>query len=92
MHHCLTILDIIKVIFDFYDPVKSEEDKRTVVALARTCQAFGDPALDRLWYSLESQHPLFKCLPQDSWEEKVIDPDQGHTRMVSHPSFLEPQL
>jgi hypothetical protein len=92
MHHCFTILDIIKVIFDFYDLVESEEDKRTVVALTRTCRAFGDPALDRLWCSLKSLRPLFKCLPEESWEEQEFDPDRGHTRMVSRHSLLGRQL
>jgi hypothetical protein len=72
MHHCLSTYDILCIILDFFDVGESKEDKRTVIAFAYTCRAFGSPAFDRLWYHLTSLRPLLKCLPGDSWEEKIL--------------------
>ena len=83
MHHCLAIQEIVRIIMGFCE---SEDNLYTLIALARTCRAFEDPALDRIWYSMKSLRPLFKCLPEDSWEENLIsegnDQQAGDTRMV----------
>ncbi|KAJ6533966.1 hypothetical protein DFH09DRAFT_932442, partial [Mycena vulgaris] len=39
-------------------------------ALARTCRAFQDPALDILWRNQESLVPLLSCIPFDAWDVK----------------------
>ncbi len=63
MHHCLRIGEIVSQIFyeldsHIYDTRmrfprrivhRSESALRTLAALARTCQAFREPALDVLW-------------------------------------------
>ncbi|KAG2115207.1 uncharacterized protein F5147DRAFT_676597 [Suillus discolor] len=59
------IPDVAQLIFEFiYDPIRTEEDhegRATVVALARTCRAFKDPALDVLWAQLHSLDALVIC-------------------------------
>jgi hypothetical protein len=89
MHNCLTIQELVRLITEFCVDGELETDRHTLLAIASTCRTFEEPALDRLWYKLESLRPLFKCLPQDAWEEKVVaaDPEIGHragdTSMVS---------
>jgi hypothetical protein len=59
------IPEVAQLIFEYvYDPDRTEEDIKgriTVAALARTCQAFRDPALDVLWAQLHSLDPLVLC-------------------------------
>ena len=89
MHNCLTIQELVGLITEFCVDGELETDRHTLLAIASTCRTFEEPALDRLWYKLESLRPLFKCLPQDAWEEKMVaaDPEIGHragdTSMVS---------
>ncbi|KAF9233797.1 hypothetical protein BU15DRAFT_53405 [Melanogaster broomeanus] len=40
----------------------------TLAALARTCRAFKELALNALWFDLQDLSPLVECLPRDSWE------------------------
>ncbi|KAI0351986.1 hypothetical protein OH77DRAFT_828785 [Trametes cingulata] len=46
-------------------------DLRTVYALALTCRAFLEPALDQLWRRQLTLFNLAKTLPRDSW--KLVD-------------------
>jgi len=90
MHKCLTIQEIVQLIIEFCVDGELKNDQHTLLAIASTCWTFEEPALNRLWYKLESLRPLFKCLPQDAWERKVLtaDPEIGHwvgdTSMVSN--------
>ncbi|KAJ6473318.1 hypothetical protein DFH09DRAFT_470419 [Mycena vulgaris] len=45
-----------------------------LVVLARTCQAFHEPAPDILWWNLESLVPLFACMPPDVWKVENWNP------------------
>ncbi|KAF8441707.1 hypothetical protein L210DRAFT_439860 [Boletus edulis BED1] len=66
MHHALQIPEILLNIFghcsdrfDWFDP--------DVAALARTCRAFKEPALDVLWEELHELSPLVvRCVPEAS--------------------------
>jgi hypothetical protein len=80
MHKCLTIQELVRLIIDFCIDGELKTDRHTLLAIASTCRTFEEPALNRLWYKLESLQPLFKCLPQDAWERKVLtaDPEIGH--------------
>jgi hypothetical protein len=69
MHRCLAIQDILRLIFESFDPHNSD-DNYSLVALAFTCHTFEEPALDYLWHTQTSLRPLLKCLPQDMWEEE----------------------
>jgi hypothetical protein len=59
------------MIYSVYD---EREDMKTLSTLARVSRAFSSPALDRLWCSLDTFHPLMRLLPRDSFET-----DEYHT-------------
>ncbi|KAJ7105967.1 hypothetical protein C8R44DRAFT_745618 [Mycena epipterygia] len=44
---------------------------RPLAALARTCRAFQELALDQLWRSQNTLHNIIRCLPTDLWEENL---------------------
>ncbi|KIJ68193.1 hypothetical protein HYDPIDRAFT_36695 [Hydnomerulius pinastri MD-312] len=73
MHRALKITDIQQIICDHLpvdpeDPVWSNQpDRPTLYALARTCRAWVEVALNRLWSYLSSYEPLLRCLPKDVW-------------------------
>ncbi|KAJ7089107.1 hypothetical protein C8R44DRAFT_686666, partial [Mycena epipterygia] len=62
MHHYLQISEVLRSICD-------QTSRGDLVSLARTCQAFRDPALDAVWHTLTSLVPLLRCLPPHIWEE-----------------------
>ncbi|KDQ62058.1 hypothetical protein JAAARDRAFT_29959 [Jaapia argillacea MUCL 33604] len=71
MHRCLQVPEILSLIF-----LQVEQEpggKKTLAALARTCHAFHDPALDVLWYEQQDFSTLLKCMPSDLWNESRID-------------------
>lgn len=45
------------------DAVIIDLSRRNLLHIAQTCKAFLEPALDRLWRSLDSLFPLLKILP-----------------------------
>jgi hypothetical protein len=61
--------DILDEVCEYlaYDHDSAPEDvftsKRNLLRLALTCKAFLEPALDRLWRSLDCLFPLLKILP-----------------------------
>ncbi|KAH7906622.1 hypothetical protein BJ138DRAFT_1162238 [Hygrophoropsis aurantiaca] len=61
MHHALLIGEIQLYVFH------QISDKRTLSALARTCQTFTEAALDVLWRDLKSFTKLIQCMPRDLW-------------------------
>ncbi|KAF8447209.1 hypothetical protein L210DRAFT_3472025, partial [Boletus edulis BED1] len=68
MHPALYVEEILLEIFGHcYDREESTSsmriNKTDLPALARTCKAFRDPALDILWAELYSLAPLIRCLP-----------------------------
>ncbi|KAF8550893.1 hypothetical protein OG21DRAFT_359777 [Imleria badia] len=74
MHHALEIDEILMNIFDHCNPPRFKNYKHgrpvgvaaDLVALARTCRMFKEPALDVLWSELSDLCPLAKSLPQVS--------------------------
>ncbi|KAF9451835.1 hypothetical protein P691DRAFT_723228 [Macrolepiota fuliginosa MF-IS2] len=73
MHPCLSIPEIQSLICGFIREVYVHP-RATLASLARTCQAFKEPALTSLWSEMCTISPLIECLPQDAWS-KVADPD-----------------
>ncbi|RDB14582.1 hypothetical protein Hypma_016418 [Hypsizygus marmoreus] len=68
MHHCLHIPEIFARICGQCDySLPWERHLHAVVALARTCRAFYEPAIAHLWYDIDSLIPLVKCMPADLW-------------------------
>ncbi|KAF8550691.1 hypothetical protein OG21DRAFT_1487585 [Imleria badia] len=64
MHHALQIQEILLNIFGYSrDPSITSTN---LPALARTCRAFKEPALDVLWKELHNPSPLAQCLPEAS--------------------------
>ncbi|KAI9573115.1 hypothetical protein HD554DRAFT_2059143 [Boletus coccyginus] len=74
MHRCLTIDEILTIIFQHAFIIlkpepKSREfrDRRTLARLARTCRYFLEPALNVLYYEINDLLWLIKCMPDDLW-------------------------
>lgn len=78
------IPEVVQLIFEYvYDPGRTKEDNEgriAIASLARTCQAFRDPALDVLWAQLHSLDALVLC----SGGRRVNDDNQ----VVSHLDVL----
>ncbi|KAF8124937.1 hypothetical protein EV363DRAFT_1177218 [Boletus edulis] len=66
MHHALQIPEILLNIFGHC----SDRFDYDVAALARTCRAFKEPALDVLWEELFELSPLVRCVPEASLSSK----------------------
>ncbi len=79
MHICLTLPDIHTCIIEMAGLKESEKnangeiDYRTAYALARTCRAFLEPALDVLWSRQCDLQFLVSCMPDGLWEIREID-------------------
>ncbi|KAJ6550863.1 hypothetical protein DFH09DRAFT_988706 [Mycena vulgaris] len=71
MHRCLTILEIIELVCGHVEVRYLGRDSPDLAALARTCKAFQDPALDLLWREQSTLTHMLKCLPSNVWEEKI---------------------
>lgn len=68
MHHALEIQEILlNILGHCYSPGKRRETA-DLPALARTCRAFKEPALDVLWEELDNLAPLARCIPEVSHE------------------------
>ncbi|KAF8414785.1 hypothetical protein L210DRAFT_3658472 [Boletus edulis BED1] len=67
MHHALQIQEILFNIFGHcYQYEFGLLSRSGVAALARTCRAFKEPALDVLWEELIELSPLVRCIPKAS--------------------------
>ncbi|KAG1738985.1 hypothetical protein EDB19DRAFT_1877073 [Suillus lakei] len=64
MHVCLLPTEILLHIFTIVDKGYSWRSRVPLVALARTCRNFKEPALDILWKSIIGFKPLISCLPE----------------------------
>lgn len=73
MHRALLVQEILIVIFESVPTVPSSHPTdvrvlhRTLIALACTCRAFTDVALDILWRDPPSLATLIQCMPVDVW-------------------------
>ena len=65
-HQALQIQEIVLIIFDHIHPPYEEGHSSDLSALARTCRAFKEPALDVLLEELDDPTPLVRCLPRAS--------------------------
>lgn len=93
MHRCLLIDEILEVIF-------SQSGRRTLCSLARTCQAFHEPATALIWQDIMGLWPILRLLPAataTSWtEQRGADPESdechGPPIVVTRPLKLEEWL
>ncbi|KAK7036175.1 hypothetical protein R3P38DRAFT_2910905 [Favolaschia claudopus] len=74
MHDCLTIPEILQIIFENFQSLeRSREDRRALAALARTSNAFSALALDELWKELYDLEPIVCCMPSDLFSGRGED-------------------
>ncbi|KAF8555280.1 hypothetical protein OG21DRAFT_1483954 [Imleria badia] len=66
MHHALQIQEILLNVFGYCRLPTWSRTTSNLPALARTCRAFKEPALDVLWENLLDPSPLARCLPEAS--------------------------
>ena len=66
MHRCLNIDEIVRLIAC---ELVTSGRKATAVCLACCCKGFQDPVLDTLWATQFDLLALFKCFPEDIWNE-----------------------
>ncbi|KAG2036057.1 hypothetical protein BDR03DRAFT_921945 [Suillus americanus] len=67
MHRALLISEILSVIFTHVNEnlgSRPAGKKASLEALARTCKAFHEPAMDLLWADLDGIIPLLGCVPR----------------------------
>ncbi|KAF8550085.1 hypothetical protein OG21DRAFT_1488059 [Imleria badia] len=66
MHRAFEIYEILLDIFVHCRPGLPSRRRASpdLLALARTCRAFKEPALDVLWEELDNLSPLVRCLPE----------------------------
>ncbi|KAJ6492041.1 hypothetical protein C8R45DRAFT_1137090 [Mycena sanguinolenta] len=69
MDQKLYMPEILDIVFAFLAPVNGfSHASQTLAALARTCKAFQDPALNALWALQTSLVPAFWCFPHELWD------------------------
>ena len=91
MHHCLHIEEILATIFEFvlYDVgTRKTYDKRSVLALVKTCRTFNMPALQVLWTNLCSPVPLLLTMPDDLWKMEGTRASLEPRTLVSSEIYL----
>ncbi|KAH9913982.1 uncharacterized protein BXZ73DRAFT_81784 [Epithele typhae] len=72
MYLALLIDEILQLVFDFCGDIPSPEPGWTYSQLARTCKAWKEPALDRLWARLGSIEPLLALQKDDTMNSLVL--------------------
>ncbi|EIW79846.1 hypothetical protein CONPUDRAFT_144977 [Coniophora puteana RWD-64-598 SS2] len=84
MHDCIRIPELLtQVCYHANDP--DSNNASDLVALAMTCKAFKDPALDVLYYELHYTAHLFMCLPRDLW---TLRKDEGPNAAAASTLFF----
>ncbi|KAJ6501022.1 hypothetical protein C8R47DRAFT_1068017 [Mycena vitilis] len=73
MHDCLRIAELAELICCQFDSSSRARDRRALAAVATTCTALKDPALNRLWRTTPLARLLTSCMPPDLW--RVADPE-----------------
>ena len=71
MHHVLHIQEILLNIFGHCRLPSWESAASDLPAVARTCRAFKEPALDILWEHLVDLSALARCLPEASYQSQA---------------------
>ena len=77
MHRCLLIPEIARLICS---ELRNVGARKSLAALAQTCLAISEPALDSLWYEIHDIIPLVKCMPPDLWR---LDIDGERKKLVN---------
>jgi len=72
------ICEYLAIEDDFTHSVDVSLSRRDLLSVALTCKAFVEPALNRLWRSLDSLFPLLKILPA------FVQSDGTYVRIYNH--------
>ncbi|KAF6751100.1 hypothetical protein DFP72DRAFT_498786 [Ephemerocybe angulata] len=74
MNRCLETPEILQLICEQL-PIEGTSDRQRLLAVALSCRAWREPALERLWFRIQSFRPLIATLPSDLWTvEKKVGP------------------
>lgn len=73
MHQALQIQEILLGVFSHYRLPGWWLPTSELAALARTCRAFKESALNLLWETLHDPSPLAKCLPPEASHHSRVD-------------------
>ncbi|KAF8555281.1 hypothetical protein OG21DRAFT_1483955 [Imleria badia] len=71
MHRVLQIPEILLNVFGHCPLPRGPSPASDLPAVARTCHAFKEPALDVLWETLVDPSPLARCLPDTSHRSQI---------------------
>ncbi|KAJ7184811.1 hypothetical protein C8R46DRAFT_466968 [Mycena filopes] len=89
MERTLRIPEILCAVFEYFDPsdfASGKTSAKTLAALARTCKAFQDPALDVLWTFQVDLVPALRLFPQDLWDRR----SQGNSNVLKFVALRRP--
>ncbi|KAF6753203.1 hypothetical protein DFP72DRAFT_902184 [Ephemerocybe angulata] len=76
MDRCIWIPEILTLICN-------DLDRKSALSAALTSRAFLEPALDKLWHTIDSFRPLIACLPEDLWTTKIRpSPEEGKNNVI----------
>ncbi|KAG0705500.1 hypothetical protein DFH29DRAFT_281374 [Suillus ampliporus] len=88
MAQCLFISEIQLAVFHWIFVLDTSHQRyiaqATLAALARTCRAFHDVALDVLWQKFGTIARAIQCMPQDLWGGDVNSSESGCIRLNLH--------
>ncbi|KAF5313356.1 hypothetical protein D9611_008472 [Ephemerocybe angulata] len=73
MNRCLQAPEILQLICNQL-PNDQKEDRQRLRALALSCRALLEPALDRLWYKVHSLAFFIPTLPASMWKVESVTP------------------
>ncbi|EMD32756.1 hypothetical protein CERSUDRAFT_77137 [Gelatoporia subvermispora B] len=84
MHRCLQIAEVLDIILHILGGDPSHYGRTlypsALAALARTCHALSEPALDVLWEKQNTLMRVILCLPTDCWI--FVDEHDGNCGMI----------
>ena len=64
-HRVLLITEILHLVCR---EIRKSLGRKALARFAQTCSRLREPALDALWYDLDSLIPLIQCMPRDLWK------------------------
>lgn len=71
MNRCLQAPEILRLICDEL-PTDGRDARQRLLAVALSCRALLEPALDRLWHTVSTFEILRCTLPSDVWKVEKI--------------------
>ena len=88
MHRVLQIQEVLLNIFGYCRVPLTRDTAPNLLALAKTCRAFKEPALDVLWEQLTDASAIARCLPEASYEKYKVDVFKHSVAPLSHSEYF----